>query len=117
MKAVSMHEDKGTIIEKGFETWKRNLKLTVPFVLMLVAIMLVAVAMAVILLYPLISASPEFLSTAGNVEDTEHLMELLSSVTNVELLQAVVLLGILAIFLASSFFTAGAIGMAKRRYR
>jgi hypothetical protein len=108
-----MYEDIGTLIGKGFETWKRNLNLAVPFVLMIVAIMLLAVAMAAILLYPLITASPDILSTAGDVEDPEQLMELLSSMTNVGLMAAIVLIGILAMFLAGSFFTAGAIGMAK----
>ncbi|HOO53646.1 MAG TPA: hypothetical protein PLM24_01305 [Methanothrix sp.] len=108
-----MYEDIGTLIRKGFETWKRNLNLAVPFVLMIVAIMLLAVVMAVILMYPLLTASPDVLSTAGDFEDPEQLMELLSSMTNVGLLAAVGLLGILAIFLAGSFFTAGAIGMAK----
>ncbi len=108
-----MYEDIGTLIRRGFETWKRNLNLAVPFVLMIVAIMLLAVVMAVVLLYPLITASPDVLSTAGDFEDPEQLMELLSRMTNVGLVAAVVLLGILAIFLAGSFFTAGAIGMAK----
>jgi hypothetical protein len=108
-----MYEDIGTLIRRGFETWKRNLNLAVPFVLMIVAIMVLAVVMAVILLYPLITASPDVLSTAGDVEDPEQLMDLLSSMTNIGLLAAVVLIIILAMFLASSFFTAGAIGMAK----
>jgi hypothetical protein len=108
-----MYEDVGTLIGRGFETWKRNLNLAVPFVLMIAAIMLLAVAMAVVLLYPLITASPDVLSTAGDVEDPQQLMELLSSMTNVGLVGAVVLLGILSIFLVGSFFTAGAIGMAE----
>lgn len=108
-----MYEDIGTLIRKGFETWRHNLNLAVPFVLMIVAIMLLAVVMVSLAFYPLITASPDVLSTAGDVEDPEQLMELLSSVTNVGLMAAVVLLGILAMFLASSFFTAGAIGMAR----
>lgn len=108
-----MYEDIGTLIRRGFETWKRNLNLAVPFVLMIAAIMLLAVVMAFLLLYPLITTSPEVFSNAGNFEDPEQLMDLLSSVANVGLLAAVVLIGILAMFLAGSFFTAGAIGMAK----
>ena len=108
-----MYEDIGTLIGKGFETWKRNLNLAVPFVLMIVAVMLLAVVMVLLAFYPLITASPGVFSTAGDVEDPEQLMELLSSVTNVGLLVAVVLLGILVMFLAGSFFTAGAIGMAR----
>jgi len=108
-----MYEDIGTLIGKGFETWKRNLNLAVPFVLMIVAIMLLAVVMMFLAFYPLITASPDALFIAGDVQDPEQLMELLSSMTNVGLVAVVVLLGILAMFLAGSFFTAGAIGMAK----
>jgi len=108
-----MYEDIGTLIKRGFETWKRNLNLAIPFVLMIAAIMLLAVIMAFLVLYPLITTSPDVLSNAGNVEDPQQLIDLLQSVTNIGLLVAVVLLGILIMSLMASFFTAGAIGMAK----
>ena len=108
-----MYEDIGTLIGKGFETWKRNLNLAVPFVLMIVAIIILAFIMAFLILYPLFTTSPEVFSAAGGVEDPEQLMELLSSVTNVGVLAAVILLGILIMWLTTSFFTAGAVGMAK----
>jgi hypothetical protein len=108
-----MYEDIGTLIGRGFETWKRNLNLAVPFVLMIVALMLLAVVMAFVILYPLITTSPDVFSNAGNVEDPQHLMDLLQGLTNIGLLAAVVLIGILIIWLSTSFFTAGAIGMAK----
>lgn len=108
-----MYEDIGTLIKRGFETWKRNLNLAIPFVLMIVAIMLLAVVMAFIVLYPLITTSSDVFSTAGDVEDPQQLMELLQSMTNIGLLVAVVLVGILIMSLMAAFFTAGAIGMAK----
>lgn len=108
-----MYEDIGTLIRKGFETWKRNLNLAIPFVLMIVAIMLLAVVMAFIVLYPLITTSPDVFSTAGDVEDPQQLIDLLQGLTNIGLLVAVVLVGILIMSLTASFFTAGAIGMAK----
>ncbi len=108
-----MYEDIGTLIGRGFETWKRNLNLAVPFVLMIVAIMLLAAVVAFIVLYPLITTSPEVFSNAGDVQDPEQLMELFSSMTNIGLLAAVLLVGILIIWLSTAFFTAGAIGMAK----
>jgi len=108
-----MYEDIGTLIKRGFETWKRNLNLAIPFVLMIAAIMLLAVIMAFLVLYPLITTSPDVLSNAGNVEDPQQLIDLLQSVTNIGLLVAVVLLGILIMSLMASFFNAGAIGMAK----
>jgi hypothetical protein len=41
-KVISMNEDIGTLIRRGFETWRGNLNLAVPFVLMIVAIMVLA---------------------------------------------------------------------------
>lgn len=108
-----MYEDIGTLIGRGFETWKRNLNLAVPFVLMIAAIMLLAAVMAVIVLYPLITTSPEIFTAPEGIEDPEELVGLLSGMTNIGLLAAVLLLGILMIWLATSYFTAGAIGMAK----
>lgn len=108
-----MYEDIGTLIRKGFETWRRNLNLAVPFVLMIVAIMLLAVVMVVSAFYPLITGSPEAFSTAADIESPEELAELLASATNLGLAAAILPVGILLIFLASSFFTAGAIGMAR----
>lgn len=108
-----MYEDIGTLIRRGFETWRRNLNLAVPFVLMIAAIILLAIVMVGAILYPLISASPDVLATAGNVEDPEQFVALLSSMTNAGLLAAVVILGILAMIFSGTFFTAGAIGMAQ----
>jgi len=108
-----MYEDIGTLIKKGFETWKRNLNLAVPFVLMIIAIMLLVVIMAVLILYPLITTSPDVLSTTGDVKDPQQLMDQLQGLINIKLLVAVVLVGILIMSLLASFFTSGAIGMAK----
>ncbi|KQC15256.1 MAG: hypothetical protein WCY97_00710 [Methanothrix sp.] len=108
-----MYEDIGTLIRRGFETWRRNLKLAVPFVLMIAAMMLLAVIMAILIMYPLITASPGLISSSEGFEDPEQLMTLLQSTTNIGLMAAVVLIVILAMFLSGSFFTAGAIGMAK----
>ena len=108
-----MYEDIGTLIRRGFETWKRNLNLAVPFVLMIAAIVLLAFVMAFLILYPLFTTSPEILSAAEGVEDPQELIDLLRGAANIGLLAAVVLLGILIMGLTTSFFTAGAIGMAK----
>ena len=108
-----MYEDIGTLIRRGFETWKRNLNLAVPFVLTIAAIVLLAIIMAFLILYPLFTTSPEILSAAEGVEDPEELIDLLLDATNIGLLAAVVLLDLLIMGLTTSFFTAGAIGMAK----
>lgn len=108
-----MYEDIGTLIRRGFETWRQNLNLAVPFVLMIVAMMILAIFMVVLAFYPLITGSPEVFSTAGEIESPEELAKLLSSATNLGLAASILLGGILLIYLASSFFTAGAIGMAR----
>ncbi|MGC9515231.1 hypothetical protein [Methanocrinis sp.] len=108
-----MYEDIGTLIGRGFETWKRNLNLAIPFVLMIAAMMLLAAIMAVIVLYPLITTSPDIFTTPGDIEDPEELVDLLSGMTNIGLLAAALLVGILIMWLVTSYFTAGAIGMAK----
>jgi len=66
-KVISMNEDIGTLIRRGFETWRGNLNLAVPFVLMIVAIMVLGVAMVFAAMYPLTTTSPELLSTAGDL--------------------------------------------------
>lgn len=108
-----MYEDIGTLIRRGFETWRQNLNLALPFVLMIVVVMVIAVVMVISAFYPLIAGSPEVFSTAGDVQSPEELAELLSSATNLGMAAAILLGGILLIYLALSFFTAGAIGMAR----
>ncbi len=112
-KVISMNEDIGTLIRRGFETWRGNLNLAVPFVLMIVAIMVLGVAMVFAAMYPLTTTSPELLSTAGDLEDPEELVNLLQGASGLGLAAAIILIGILAMTLLASFFTAGAIGMAK----
>ncbi|MDF0591133.1 DUF7847 domain-containing protein [Candidatus Methanocrinis natronophilus] len=108
-----MYEDIGTLIRRGFETWRQNLILALPFVLMVVFIVVIAIAAVIAAFYPLITGSPELFSTAGDVQSPEEMAELLSSATNLGMAAAILLVGILLIYLASSFFTAGAIGMAR----
>ncbi|UEC42375.1 MAG: putative Membrane protein [Methanothrix sp.] len=108
-----MYEDIGTLIRRGFETWRQNLNLALPFVLMIVVMMVIAVVMVISAFYPLITGSPELFSTTGDVQSPEELAELLSSATNLGMAAAILLGGILLIYLALSFFTAGAIGMAR----
>jgi hypothetical protein len=108
-----MYEDLGTLIRKGFETWRQNLNLAVPFVLMIVAMMILGIFTVVVAFYPLITGSPEAFSTAGEIESPEELAELLRSTTDLGMAAAVLFVGVLLIYLASSFFTTGAIGMAR----
>jgi len=105
-------EDVGALIGKGFEIWKRNLNLCIPFLLNLV--------FSIVALLPLAVA---FLAILGFSNDLSSLESALESASPEELLSmlgdelfiliAAFLLVILVISLISAFFTAGAIGMAK----
>lgn len=108
-----MYEDIGTLIRKGFETWRQNLNLAIPFVLMIVVMMILTIFVVALAFYHLITGSPEVFSTAEEIESPEELAKLLSSATNLGLAATILFVGILLIYLASSFFTAGAIGMAR----
>ncbi|NLD95433.1 MAG: hypothetical protein GX639_22510 [Fibrobacter sp.] len=80
-----MYEDIGTLIGKGFDTWKSNLNLAVPSAMTYAAIMLLITAIAGFPLY----------------------------ITKLGLQALVILVGIFAMFIVYSFFTAGTVGMAK----
>jgi hypothetical protein len=113
-----MYEDVGTIINKGFSSWVRNLNICIPFFLSLffntVLYMLFFGVMGFLI----------FRSNSGIINDPAAL----SSLSNTQLLSMAwegftenILLSVLLIFVffliaifVQSFFTGGAIGMAKR---
>jgi len=110
-----MPEDIGTIINKGFKTWVRNLKISTPFVLnSIVGGMLSFFFFALI---GLLLLGPEFES---GVDPTLLPPEQLFSIMGAEVLEnisTVLLLGLIFYLLVTfvqAFFTAGAIGMAKK---
>lgn len=110
-----MYEDFGTILNRGFKTWVRNLNICIPFVLNFFANLVLS-----IFFFGIIGALI-FASASGNAIDPTTLSdeELFSifwdGVTNnipgvIALILAFSLIGM---FL-QAFFTAGAIGMAKK---
>ena len=110
-----MPEDIGTIINKGLSTWTRNLNICIPFVFnLLIGGLLALIAFfifVVIFIVPPMSGAnidPETISP-------EQMMDIFSSVFSENILiVAVFLLGfILLLTFVESYFTAGAIGMAK----
>ncbi len=108
-----MVEDIGKILGKGFETYTKNLNLSVPFVLnFFIATLLVALILGLGFLY-IFGSSFELLESASTPEAavltlipiiTQHLPEIL----------ALVALFILLSAFFQSFFIAGAIGMAQK---
>jgi len=118
-----MYEDIGTIISNGFNTWKQNLNIAVPFILSTVAITILVMAMLALIFLPVISSLPEstvsslpeLLTSPENVEDLEKIMDAVGgSIENrIGTVVATALFFVVVASLVYTFFWAGGIGMAK----
>lgn len=104
-----MPENIESILKNGFNTWKKNLNICIPLILniVVITILVFAIVLATILaiLGPLMSLSPEELTP-------ELLLGQIGSVMGVIALAVIVF--IISVGLTNAFFSAGAIGMAKR---
>lgn len=110
-----MYEDFGTILNKGFKSWVRNLNICIPFVLNFL------ISMILYFLFFALMGLLLFTSTSGSIIDP-------ATLSNKEIftmmwkgfsenlgLSVFLLLGFfLFVMFVQSFFTAGAIGMAKK---
>jgi hypothetical protein len=110
-----MYEDFGTILNRGFKTWVRNLNICIPFVLNFFVNLFLSVFFLGII------GALLFASGSGSVVDPTTLSEKeLYSVlwegfmNNVEISVALILAFFLLTMLLRAFFMAGAIGMAKK---
>lgn len=113
-----MYEDIGTLLGKGFNSWKRNLNLAIPFVLNVLVVILLAIAMMLALFIPIgeeIYTSYSFAADPTNMEDVEDIQEIVGNSIgdNLITLAAILLISALLMYLVTAFFTAGAIGMAQ----
>jgi hypothetical protein len=117
-------EDAGTLIGKGFSTWRSNLRLGLPFlysfVLSMLVLVLVLAALAVSLA-PLLGENVtsledmQDLQSMQDVKDVKDLLFRMQSALPGLLLGSILLIVLLS--LVSAFFTAGAIGMALQALR
>jgi len=112
-----MVEELGSILRNGFETWKKNLTICVPFVfsllLTLIVMFLIIGGALMIVIGPLLpSLTPSLTSTPGEIppEIVQQLQPLI--LQNIDILVAVVIIAGILVLLITTFFTAGAIGMA-----
>jgi hypothetical protein len=110
-----MHEDLETIIRKGFYSWIRNLNICIPFILNFFVDLILLVLFLVLLSILLLA------SNTGNVINTASLSQKEIFSTLLEGFTENIILSILSILLffligmfIQSFFTAGAIAMAKK---
>jgi hypothetical protein len=108
-----MVEDIGKIIRNGFETFTKNLNLSIPFVLNTFITGLVAVIMFVVgffLIFGPVLSSFERITTPEGFMATivpflaQHILEI----------AIVIIISFVIILFLATFFTAGAIGMAKQ---
>jgi hypothetical protein len=108
-----MGEDLGRIIEKGFETWKKNLIICLPFVFTSI---LTAIVVGIILFATILAAIPSLIPA---LEHLSALPQDLIPQLLPQLLQSIgiiivgVIIAVLIGMLITAFFWAGAIGMAK----
>jgi len=104
-----MPENMESILKNGFNVWKKNLNICVPIILNIVAIMVLVIAMVtatvVPVLGPLMSLSPEELTP-------ELLLGQMGPMMGIIALASIVF--IILVGLTNAFFSAGAIGMAKK---
>jgi hypothetical protein len=99
-----MEEEIGSLIGKGFDVWKSNLSLCIPFLLSFVFSLLATTPLIVVALSVL---GPINIESISSEELLSRIMASLGS------LFSAFLLSILLVILVGAFFDAGAIGMAK----
>ncbi len=112
-----MVEELGSILSNGFDTWKKNLNICLPFVFSLILTSIVALIIigGVLLMTvgPLLpSLMPHFANSGEIPPDIIRQLQPLF-LQNIGMIIAAVIITIILVLLISVFFTAGAIGMAK----
>jgi hypothetical protein len=106
-----MAEDIGKIISNGIETYTKNINLCVPFILNILLLGLAALIITVIGFLTILGSysfkeynnNPEALALAMISTLSQHVYEI----------GALVIIGLLILVFIASFFTSGAIGMAR----
>ena len=113
-----MVEELGRILRNGFETWKKNLTICLPFLFSLILTFIVAALIIggalMVVLGPLLpSMVPQISDNAGEIppEVIQQLQPLF--LQNISLIIAAIVIAGIVMLVITAFFTAGAIGMAK----
>ncbi len=104
-----MPENIESILKNGFDAWKKNLNICVPIILNIIVMVILTIAMVmatvVVVLGPLMAVSPEDLTP-------ELLLGQIGPMIGIIALAFIIF--IVLVGLIGAFFSAGAIGMAKR---
>ncbi len=110
-----MYEDFGTIINRGFYSWVRNLKICIPFVLNFLFNLILDVLFIGVIGYLIFASNTGIITDPSTLSETELLSMVWKGLSgNILLSAALILVFILLVMFVQSFFIAGAIGMAKR---
>lgn len=114
-RSCHMYEDFGTILNRGFKTWVRNLNICIPYVLNFFINLILFVFFFVLigaLLY--VSGSMNVVDPAALTNEEIYSMIWDGFKNNIPVSVALVLAFFLLSMILQAFFTAGAIGMAKK---
>ena len=108
-----MVEDTGKIISNGFETYKKNFNISIPFALNFFITMILGVVLFAMGFIYIFGSS---LTSLENVSSPEQLVMVLLPLISQHIAEilAIFLIIVIVISFIQSFFTAGAIGMAKQ---
>jgi hypothetical protein len=110
-----MYEDFGTIINRGFYSWARNLNICIPFVLNFLFNIIIYIIFFLAIGVLIFESNAGSLTESATLSETEALSMLWTGLTHNIILSSAIILGfILFVGFVQSFFTAGAIGMAKK---
>lgn len=106
-----MVEDLGSIIEKGFETWKNNLIICLPFVFTSI---LTAIVAGIIIFTAILATMPSLIPLLESLESQDFVPQLLPLfLQSIGIIIVAIIVAVLIAMLINAFFWAGAIGMAK----
>ncbi|HJH27164.1 MAG TPA: hypothetical protein C5S37_10460 [Methanophagales archaeon] len=108
-----MVEDTGSVIGKGFDTWKNNLTICLPFVFSAILTHIVAI---IIIGATILAIIPSLLSylTKSAEPSPELILQLLPQIIqSMGIIIIAIIVTIILCMLINAFFWAGAIGMAK----
>ena len=110
-----MYEDFGTIVNRGFYSWARNLNICIPFVLNFLFNIIIYILLFIAIGFLIFEANAGSLTNSTTPSETEVLSMLWTGLTHNIILSSAIILGfILFGGFVQSFFTAGAIGMARK---
>ena len=113
-----MYEDIGSTLSRGFDTWKRNLNIALPFVFSTAIYVLLYALLLMAMFAPIFAPLASSIDPSSLLLDPESVEELAESIMptieeNIVTIVGIALIFTLAFLLVSAFFTAGAIGMAR----